>query len=64
MIVCHCEQVNDRTVRDAIAAGARTLDDVINRCNAGGNCGGCHDSIENLLDQHDVTVTPVRLAVA
>ncbi len=51
MIVCHCETVNDRTIDHAIAAGAHDVEAVAAACRAGGNCGGCHDTIEQLLDR-------------
>ncbi len=48
-IVCHCERVSDRVVRKAIAAGADTVDDVTERCGAGGCCGGCRPAIAEML---------------
>ncbi len=49
MIVCHCESVNDRTIDHAIAAGASDVEAVASACRAGSQCGGCHDTIEQLL---------------
>jgi bacterioferritin-associated ferredoxin len=49
MIVCHCEVVSDRHVRDAIACGASTVEDVGDRCGAGTGCGGCRSTIGVLL---------------
>ena len=49
MVVCHCEQVNSRTVDRVIAAGATDLDAVRDACRAGADCGGCHGTIEELL---------------
>ena len=49
MILCHCNRVSDRAVRHAIADGAQTIDDITDRCGAGGNCGGCADALEALL---------------
>ncbi|MGH9212076.1 MAG: (2Fe-2S)-binding protein [Acidimicrobiales bacterium] len=49
MIVCHCEVVNDRCVRDAVACGAETVDEVGQLCAAGTQCGGCRPSIAALL---------------
>lgn len=51
MVVCHCEAINDRTVRAAIEEGALDRESVTSRCGAGRDCGGCHDAIEDLLDQ-------------
>ncbi|MDW3216274.1 MAG: (2Fe-2S)-binding protein [Ilumatobacteraceae bacterium] len=61
MIICHCERVSDRAVRNAVMAGAGSCVEVADRCGAGGRCGGCHESIQRVLDE---SVTPVRLAVA
>lgn len=51
MVVCHCEFVNDRTISEIIAGDVVTVEEVTARCGAGGRCGGCHESIERLLDQ-------------
>lgn len=50
MVVCHCELVNDRTIREISLGGVVTVQQVTERCGAGGRCGGCHESIERLLD--------------
>jgi len=49
MYVCHCRAVNDRTIRAAADAGALTVDDLMQTCGAGGDCGGCHTVLEELL---------------
>lgn len=55
MVICHCEFVNDRTINEiaeatgGVAAHELTVDDVTDRCGAGGQCGGCRDSIEQIL---------------
>lgn len=51
MIVCHCEAVNDRAVEAAVLAGAESIDDLGDRCRAGITCGGCHRTLERLLDE-------------
>jgi bacterioferritin-associated ferredoxin len=48
MIVCHCHVVNDRAVRDAVSAGARTLAEVCRSTGAGKSCGTCIFSIKRL----------------
>jgi bacterioferritin-associated ferredoxin len=53
MYVCHCKAVNDRTVLDAAASGAVTVDDLTRACGAGGDCGGCHRVLQDLLDACD-----------
>ena len=58
MVVCHCEAINDRTIRDALAAGSTTVDEIARDCGAGSQCGGCVDTIRNLLARaHAPTVT-------
>lgn len=59
MVVCHCELVNDRTIAEIAAGDIVTVDDVTERCGAGGKCGGCRESIERLLAG---VVTQVQLA--
>jgi bacterioferritin-associated ferredoxin len=41
--------VNDRTVHDAVAEGARSIEDLQERCGAGAECGGCHPALAELL---------------
>jgi bacterioferritin-associated ferredoxin len=49
MIVCHCEVVSDRHIRDAVACGASTVDEIGDRCAAGTRCGSCRPTIDTLL---------------
>ncbi|SNQ49450.1 BFD-like (2Fe-2S) protein [Frankia canadensis] len=51
MLVCSCFAVSDRTLRAVIAAGARDVDEIGERCDAGTGCGGCVEEIEDLLDE-------------
>jgi bacterioferritin-associated ferredoxin len=51
MVVCHCEAVNDVTIRSEIERGALTADEVADRCGAGGRCGGCRIVIDDLVDE-------------
>jgi bacterioferritin-associated ferredoxin len=63
MYVCYCGAVNDREVRDAVAHGARSIEDLQERCNAGSDCGGCHPALAELLAcdaHHLVGATPTR----
>jgi bacterioferritin-associated ferredoxin len=53
MFVCSCRAVTDRTVDAAIASGAHTIPEVIDRCGAGSRCGGCWPELQRLLDLHD-----------
>lgn len=51
MLVCHCNVVNDTTIRAAIAQGARDEFDVARVCGAGTDCGGCLPAVSRLLDE-------------
>ncbi len=62
MIVCHCEAVNDRTITDTILSGATSPDEVADRCGAGGQCGGCLDRVEALLDAVDASLPATAVA--
>jgi len=63
MVVCHCERVNDRTIRTLIADRGVTIDDVIAECGAGGRCGGCRGSIEQMLVAAGLEVRAAAAAV-
>jgi bacterioferritin-associated ferredoxin len=62
--VCHCEAVTDQTVDAAVLAGARTVSDVIELCRAGGGCGGCHDTLQALIDACAPDRQPAETRVA
>jgi len=49
MVICHCERVNERTIRRLIRGSEVTIDEVIAECGAGGRCGGCRNTIEQML---------------
>src|SRR4051794_4014968 len=52
MILCSCRGVNDRVVRTAIEAGARTVEEVGERCRAGSRCGGCRPALQEILAEY------------
>ena len=49
MLVCHCRKVCDRTIRECIDRGARSVEDVGQACQAGTACGGCLPTINALV---------------
>lgn len=55
MIVCICEGVTDRDVRDAARRGAVTLATLQQQCGAGGDCGQCRAELRRMLRQHRST---------
>jgi bacterioferritin-associated ferredoxin len=54
VIVCHCEVVSDRSIRQHCDQGAVTADEIAERCGAGARCGSCRPSIVALLATHVV----------
>lgn len=54
MYVCSCRVVTSCAVKDAIAAGAATIDDIARTCGAGSRCGGCWPTLAELLDPPSV----------
>jgi bacterioferritin-associated ferredoxin len=51
LLVCHCHQICDRTIRECIRDGARSIDEVGRSCEAGTGCGGCRPAIGALLTE-------------
>ncbi len=49
-IVCLCNRVSDRRVRRCVDAGADTVEQVGDACGAGTTCGGCHDTIDDIIE--------------
>jgi bacterioferritin-associated ferredoxin len=49
VLICHCRRVNDRVIRAAVQAGARSREDVGAACGAGTGCGGCRPAIDRVL---------------
>jgi len=50
MFVCVCHAVTDKEVQRAIEGGADTREAVTRACRAGGDCGGCHGHIEDMIE--------------
>ena len=61
MLVCHCKQVSDRQIRDAVRAGARTRGDVARACAAGTRCGGCGPAVEEIVSREAGPLATTRL---
>lgn len=56
MIVCVCNNLNNAKVESAIAAGARTADQVYAYCGVKRNCGRCQETIEAMVESQPVLV--------
>ena len=56
MYVCVCKAVTEKEVRECIAGGAESRQAVTKACEAGGDCGACHQMIEEMVDDHLIAV--------
>jgi len=60
--LCHCLEVSEQTVQDAIAfGGCRSLPAVMKCTGAGQGCTACHQRICRLLSPHSQAVEPQPL---
>lgn len=50
-IVCNCYSVTNGMIKDAVEAGATTLEQVMDATNAGTVCGACIDDLQRLVDE-------------
>ncbi|MDR7300889.1 (2Fe-2S)-binding protein [Haloactinomyces albus] len=51
MYACICAAVTKTQVRGCILAGARTVDEIGERCGAGTGCGSCVKRLGRMLDE-------------
>ena len=51
IIVCNCQSVTNGMIKDAVDAGASTLEEVQDATGAGTVCGACIENIEHLIEQ-------------
>lgn len=49
-LVCNCFSVTNGMIKDAVDAGATTLEEVQNATNAGTACGACLENVQHLID--------------
>jgi NAD(P)H-nitrite reductase large subunit len=54
-------QVCDRTIRECIRLGARSVAEVGSACRAGTGCGGCQAVIEEIVCDAATGGEPVRI---
>jgi nitrite reductase (NADH) large subunit len=50
-IVCQCNEVSLAAVKNCVAAGAKTVDEVGRNCGAGTGCAGCRPLLSNILGE-------------
>ncbi|MZH15582.1 MAG: (2Fe-2S)-binding protein [Nitrospinae bacterium] len=60
-VICQCFQVYESTIRAAIAKDNLTeIDDVTEKCEAGGGCHSCHILLQLFIDEHQKKITPME----
>ncbi len=50
MYVCMCKGVSSAEVEKSIDDGASSVEEVTRSCRAGGDCGACHQMIEDMIE--------------
>lgn len=50
-IVCFCMNVTNGMIKDAVDAGASTLEEVQEATGAGTVCGACLENVQHLVEQ-------------
>src|SRR4051795_10854587 len=58
LLVCHCHRICDRTIRESIREGARSIAEIGASCRAGTGCGGCRPAIAGLLRDQSALARP------
>lgn len=54
MFVCVCRAVGVTEVEKAIDEGACSREEVTAACRAGGDCGACHQTIEDMIEDRTI----------
>lgn len=49
-VVCNCLNVTNGMIKDAVEAGAKTLEDVQEATGASTVCGACMEDVQRLVD--------------
>jgi bacterioferritin-associated ferredoxin len=62
VIVCSCRAVSDRTLREAVANGASSAEDLSRCCDVGNRCKGCWPALERFIEQHCGAPAPLDAA--
>jgi bacterioferritin-associated ferredoxin len=60
MFVCVCKAVTEQKVRECIADGATCREAVTKACEAGGDCGACHQQIEDMVEDHLIAASKLN----
>ncbi len=51
MFVCLCKGVSDKKIQALIEAGASSVKDVMQSCQAGSDCGSCICQLRQMLEE-------------
>lgn len=51
MLICHCQGVNDRRIREEVGRGARTVAQIGRACGAAVCCGGCARAVAEIVEE-------------
>ena len=49
-VVCYCLNITNGMIKDAVDAGATTLEEVQEATGAATVCGACPEAVQNLVD--------------
>jgi bacterioferritin-associated ferredoxin len=58
VIICLCEALSDRDIRQVIDKGHRTVRGVAEACGAGASCGSCTCDIRRMVHEQPEDPTP------
>ena len=56
MYVCLCNGVTENDIREAAAAGCRTMTELTMRTGAGANCGCCVEMATQVLEEANAVI--------
>jgi bacterioferritin-associated ferredoxin len=63
MYVCVCHGISDQRIREAVACGARSFEEVQACTGVATNCGACEHTARSVIDEHlDNTQTELQTA--
>jgi bacterioferritin-associated ferredoxin len=62
MIVCVCNNISDREIRQAIDSGLDTIADLRRDLGVATCCGKCHTCAKEVLSEHRATIEARELA--
>ena len=48
-VVCHCQNIDLKTINEAISTGCKTLEEIQSKTGAGTVCGACVDEINEII---------------